>query len=183
MSSPAFANAIAFVLRWEGGYVNHPNDPGGATNKGVTQKVYDTWRARQGQAPQGVAQITDDEVHAIYEASYWQASKCQLLASPLDLVQFDTAVNMGVGRSVRFLQKAVGAEPDGNFGPVKPATWAACQTSAKKPSTKCTERLPVKPWSAAKPLPLQPRSPPKMKYGRGPGHCWSPCAASRRPRS
>ena len=128
MPSPAFADALAFVLRWEGGYVNHPNDPGGATNKGVTQKVYDTWRARQGQAVQGVAQITDAEVHAIYEVSYWLASKCQLLASPLDLAQFDTAVNMGVGRAVKFLQQAVGATPDGNFGPGTQQCLANCDT-------------------------------------------------------
>ncbi len=46
MPSTAFSESLPFVLRWEGGYVNHPNDPGGATNKGVTQKVYDGWRAR-----------------------------------------------------------------------------------------------------------------------------------------
>ena len=48
MPSPAFTASMPFILRWEGGYVNHPADPGGATNKGVTQKVYDDWRERQG---------------------------------------------------------------------------------------------------------------------------------------
>ena len=48
MPTAEFIDALPFVLQWEGGYVNHPNDPGGATNKGVTQKVYDAWRAKNG---------------------------------------------------------------------------------------------------------------------------------------
>ena len=51
MPSAAFAAALPFVLRWEGGYVNHPKDPGGATNKGVTQRVYDRVAARPGAGP------------------------------------------------------------------------------------------------------------------------------------
>lgn len=116
--SARLAAALAFVLRWEGGYVNHPNDPGGATNKGVTQRTYDAWLLRQGRPRQPVAQIADDEVHAIYEADYWLAARCDQLPAPLDLVVFDTAVNMGVGRAVRFLQHAVGERDDGEFGPL-----------------------------------------------------------------
>jgi hypothetical protein len=52
--SDAFDAAMPFVLRWEGGFVNHPNDPGGATNKGVTQKVYDGWRTSRGQGTRSV---------------------------------------------------------------------------------------------------------------------------------
>lgn len=117
MASAAFLESLPFVLRWEGGYVNHPNDPGGATNKGVTQKVYDAWRIKQGLATQDVRQISDDEVHALYESGYWLPPRCDKLDSPLDTVQFDTAVNMGVGRAARFLQKAVGAQVDGAIGP------------------------------------------------------------------
>lgn len=65
VTSPAFADDMPFVPRWVGGFVNHPNDPGGATNKGVTQKLYDAWRQRQSKPVQAVAQITDDEVHDI----------------------------------------------------------------------------------------------------------------------
>jgi lysozyme family protein len=126
MASPRFEAALPFILRWEGGYVNHPNDPGGATNKGVTQAVYDNWRARQGQGKQDVRLITDGEMHAIYEAGYWVPAKCPQLPEPLDQVQLDTAVNMGVGRAVRFLQTAVGAEPDGAFGPGTAQCVADC---------------------------------------------------------
>lgn len=116
MASEAFLQSLPFVLRWEGGFVNHPNDPGGATNKGVTQRVYDNWRGRNGQARQDVRNIDDDEVHAIYESDYWLPPRCDQLDSPLDQVQFDTAVNMGVGRAARFLQQAVGADVDGAIG-------------------------------------------------------------------
>lgn len=117
MPSAAYLQSLPFILRWEGGYVNHPADPGGATNKGVTQKVYDAWRARQGLAGRDVRQLADAEMQAIYEAGYWLPPRCDVLPDALDQVQFDTAVNMGVGRAVRFLQQAVGAGVDGNFGP------------------------------------------------------------------
>lgn len=117
MSSASFVESLPFVLRWEGGFVNHPADPGGATNKGVTQKVYDAWRADSGLTVQSVRQISDEEVHAIYEGGYWRPPRCDSLQRKLDLAQFDTAVNMGPGRAVRFLQQAVGAAVDGDFGP------------------------------------------------------------------
>ena len=126
MPSRAFDASLAFVLRWEGGYVNHPDDPGGATNKGVTQEVYDGWRVQRGLATRPVQQIEDDELRAIYETGYWMPPHCDLLRSQLDLVQFDTAVNMGVGRAVRFLQASVGCAVDGQFGPRTEGAAAEC---------------------------------------------------------
>lgn len=117
MPSARFMQALPFVLRWEGGYVNHPADPGGATNKGVTQKVYSTWLARRGRPDADVRGLADAEMADIYEEGYWGPARCEELPALLDQVQFDTAVNMGVGRAVRFLQEAVGAAVDGGFGP------------------------------------------------------------------
>jgi len=117
MPTPGFVASLPFVLRWEGGFVDHPADPGGRTNKGVTQRTYDQWRLRQGLPRRDVRFIEDDEVERIYEAGYWFPPRCDLLARQLDLVQFDTAVNMGPGRAVRMLQAAVGADVDGDFGP------------------------------------------------------------------
>lgn len=114
--STAFEASLPFVLRWEGGYVNHPADPGGATNKGVTQKVYDGWRVRNGLSAQDVRLLSDTELQRIYEEGYWRPPRCDVLPDALALAQFDTAVNMGVGRAVRFLQRAVGAGVDGDFG-------------------------------------------------------------------
>jgi len=126
MPMPAFEAALPFVLRWEGGLVDHPKDPGGRTNRGVTQRVYDRWRRRQGLPQRDVELIEDDEVHRIYESGYWIPPRCDLLARQLDLVQFDTAVNMGPGRAVRLLQGAVGTDVDGDFGPATERAVAAC---------------------------------------------------------
>src|SRR6187397_3187687 len=102
MSSTPFESALPFILRWEGGFVDHPSDPGGRTNKGVTQRVYTSWLARRGLPQSDVKNIFDAEVKAIYETDYWLPPRCNELPTQLDLVQFDTAVNMGVGRAVRF---------------------------------------------------------------------------------
>ncbi len=139
MPSAAFESSLPFILRWEGGYVNNPNDPGGATNKGVTQTVYDDWRRKQGLPPRGVKQITDAEVQAIYDTGYWLPPRCNVLQQPLDLVQFDTAVNMGPGRAVRFLQRAVGCAVDGGFGPNTLKSVDACDLGATL-VTYCNER-------------------------------------------
>ena len=130
MSSEGFLNALPFVLRWEGGFVDNPKDPGGRTNRGVTQTVYDAWRAQQGAAPRDVKLLEDGEMRAIYEGSYWMPPRCDLLESKLDLIQFDTAVNMGVGRAVRFLQSCVGCGADGDFGPGTQTAVAACDQGA-----------------------------------------------------
>lgn len=116
MPSEGFKASMPFVLRWEGGFVDHPKDPGGRTNKGVTQRTYDSWRRSQGLPRCDVKQIEDTEVHRIYESGYWIPPRCDLLSRQLDLVQFDTAVNMGPGRAVRLLQSAVGCAVDGDFG-------------------------------------------------------------------
>ncbi|HTU64407.1 MAG TPA: glycosyl hydrolase 108 family protein [Steroidobacteraceae bacterium] len=130
MPSPQLSSSLVFVLRWEGGFVDHPDDPGGRTNRGVTQKVYDQWRKGQGLAPQDVKLIGDDEVTAIYETGYWLAARCDRLDDPLYLVQFDTAVNMGVNRAVRFLQEAVQCPIDGDFGPTTEKAYASCDRGA-----------------------------------------------------
>ena len=130
MASANFEASLPFVLRWEGGFVDHPADPGGRTNKGITQRVYDTRRARQGLLPQDVKLIEDSEVEAIYESGYWLPPRCDILRRRLDLVQFDTAVNMGAGRAVRFLQEAAGCCVDGDFGPRTEEAAAACDLAA-----------------------------------------------------
>lgn len=98
-----FDRAMAFVARWEGGRVDHPNDPGGRTNLGITQRVYDRWRSRQGLPARDVFDIERTEADAIYRASYWSAAGCDELGWPIVLVQFDTAVNCGVSRALRWL--------------------------------------------------------------------------------
>lgn len=97
-----FSRALKFALRWEGGFVEDPDDPGGRTNKGITQAVYRDWKD---DPTADVATITDEEVAAIYKSNYW-APLCLDLADPLALVVFDSAVNCGVNRTRGWLLKA-----------------------------------------------------------------------------
>ncbi len=139
MPSSAFEAALPFILRWEGGFVDHPADPGGRTNRGVTQRTYDAWRAGQGLSGRDVKLIEEAEVHAVYESGYWIPPRCDLIDRPLDLVQFDTAVNMGPRRAVRFLQQAVGCGVDGDFGPGTQRAVSAC-SPADAVATYCSLR-------------------------------------------
>lgn len=95
------------LLVHEGGYVNHPSDPGGPTNKGVTQRVYDAYRKGKGQAPRSVKSITMQEVYDIYDRQYWDAIKGDQLPDGVDYVVLDGAVNSGVSQSVIWLQRAL----------------------------------------------------------------------------
>jgi uncharacterized protein YgiM (DUF1202 family) len=109
----AWQRSIAFVRRWEGGWADHPHDPGGATMKGITLATYTRWRQQHGQpAPtkDDLRRISDAEVNQIYYAWYWKASGAHQIAWPLCLAHFDTAVNAGVGKAQELLKKS-----DGNF--------------------------------------------------------------------
>jgi lysozyme family protein len=126
----ALSAALPFVLRWEGGYVNHPADPGGATNKGVTQKVYDAYRTKRGLPGREVRMLEDGELRDIYETGYWLPPRCDALEQALAQVHFDTAVNMGVGRAVRFLQASLDCGVDGNIGPKTLQAAQACDAGS-----------------------------------------------------
>ena len=98
-----FRTAMKFVLIWEGGFVNNPADPGGATNKGITQNVYTAYRRRKKMNAQSVASMTDAEMLEIYRVQYWDAAGCEKMMLPTSTVAMDIAVNMGVGRIKEFL--------------------------------------------------------------------------------
>lgn len=114
----SFNLALRWVLAHEGGYVNHPDDPGGETNRGVTRRVYDAFRARKGLALRSVREITDAEVTEIYRRQYWDAIQGDALPAGVDYAVFDFAVNSGPRRAAQFLQRAVGVAADGVIGEV-----------------------------------------------------------------
>ena len=101
-----FKKALKFVLKWEGGYVNNPNDLGGCTNKGITQNTYDEWLSSKGLAKKDVKNITDKEVEEIYYKNYWLKAGCNNMSEKFAILCFDTAVNMGVRRVSEFLKAA-----------------------------------------------------------------------------
>lgn len=111
-----FAACLKIVLKHEGGYVNHPKDPGGRTNLGVTQRVWEAWTGRKA-TEQEMRSLTVDMVAPLYRKKYWDAVRGRDLAPGLDLHVFDFGVNAGPARAIRYLQMMIGAHPDGKFGP------------------------------------------------------------------
>lgn len=115
-----FEKALSFTLRKdiEGGYVNNPNDSGGATNFGITQGVYNEWRKSKSLPIQSVKYIAQDEVKDIYYNKYWKVARCDKIPSGnLAVAVFDWAVNSGCSRAVFALQKLLGVASDGIIGP------------------------------------------------------------------
>lgn len=135
-----FAPSLTLVLQHEGGFVDDPKDPGGRTNEGVTQAVYNDWRASEGLPPADVKLIGQWEVQAIYRKLYWAALSADLLPFGVDYAAFDFAVNSGVNRATRFLQKAVDVSDDGQIGPVTIAAVNA-RSAAQTIDALCDARL------------------------------------------
>ena len=115
-SADKFIRCHAVTAKWEGGFVNHPKDPGGATNYGVTQGTYDGYRRRWGLAKRSVSNISADEVRDIY-ADYWSKVAGDGLPVGVDLAVYDFGVNSGPPRAVKYLQQVVGSHRDGVMGP------------------------------------------------------------------
>lgn len=121
-----FDRCLTKLLVFEGGFVNHPKDPGRATMKGVTQAVYDTYRKSVGAGRQSVRCISDDEVRAIYRNRYWNLIKGDSLPPGVSFVLFDGAANSGPAQSVKWLQRALRLDKvDGLIGPQTLAAVAA----------------------------------------------------------
>lgn len=111
-----FERALALLDVHEGGYVNHPADPGGATNRGVTQRTYDAWRRRRGEPLRSVRHIAGDEVKAIYRSQYWDSIRADEMPPGVAYCIFDAGVNSGPARVVKWAQEVVGVDADGIVG-------------------------------------------------------------------
>ena len=111
-----FVSSLEAVLKHEGGYVNHPDDPGGRTNMGITQAVYEKYLGRK-VTEQEMKDMKTGDVRIIYKENYWDKVKGDDLPAGIDFCVFDWAVNSGVCRASKALQKVVGAVADGVIGP------------------------------------------------------------------
>ncbi|MFQ5625416.1 MAG: glycoside hydrolase family 108 protein [Methyloligellaceae bacterium] len=114
-----FRAALARVLAHEGGYVDHPLDPGGATNLGITRRTLAAWRSIKPwwKLPKTeVRDLTRREAGRVYRARYWDGVLGDKLPSGVDYAVFDYAVNSGVTRAAKALQRVVGAKADGIAG-------------------------------------------------------------------
>jgi len=112
-----FFRSLSLVLKHEGGFVDHPEDPGGATNKGITHKTYADFLERPLEDVEELKNIPDEHVEMIYKKLYWDKVKGDELPGGVDFSTFDWAVNSGPGRPARVLQSLVGAKEDGVIGP------------------------------------------------------------------
>lgn len=112
-----FNQCLEMLLRHEGGFSDHPDDPGGITNLGVTLATYEQWVGRAVTIDEMKA-LTVKDVAPIYKDRYWDAVRGDDLPSGVDWSVFDWAVNSGPGRASRALQRIVGVTADGKIGPI-----------------------------------------------------------------
>jgi len=119
-----FDEALKAVLHHEGGFVNHPADPGGMTNLGVTKKVWEEWVGHEVDE-KAIRALTPEVVGPMYRKKYWDKIRGDDLPTGVDYAVFDAAVNSGPGRAAKWLQGCVGVEQDGGIGPKTLAAVAA----------------------------------------------------------
>jgi lysozyme family protein len=111
-----FKECLDLVLKSEGGFVNHPSDPGGMTNLGVTKRVWEEYTGHDADE-KTMRGLTPEKVAPLYEQKYWRPCYCEVLPRGLDFLCFSFGVNAGCGRSVKILQTSLGLIPDGIVGP------------------------------------------------------------------
>lgn len=113
-----YEKSLELILHHEGGYVDHPKDPGGETNLGVTKRVYEEWCMTEDLTQKDMKDLEESDVAPIYKKNYWDRVKGDDLPTGLDLCVFDFAVNAGPGRAAKYLQEMIGTTPDGGIGPM-----------------------------------------------------------------
>jgi lysozyme family protein len=136
-----FQRSLALVLVHEGGWADHPKDPGGATMKGITLATFRGFYRNNRLTKDQLRAITNAQLQEIYRKRYWDAVKGDDLPLGVDYAVFDFAVNSGPGRAAKFLQKIVGVPQDGQIGP---QTLAAVLTPSRPVAiitSLCADRL------------------------------------------
>jgi lysozyme family protein len=118
-------DSFAAVLKHEGGFVNHPKDPGGMTNLGVTRSAWESYLNRSVTEAE-MRGLTPDAVKPFYKAMYWDKIKGDQLPAGVDYAAYDLAVNSGTGRAAKYLQQIAGVTADGAIGPKSLEAIKAC---------------------------------------------------------
>ena len=130
MAASSWPASIAEVLASEGGFVDHPRDPGGATNFGVTLAVFKQWRGTRHVSKNDLIRIEVAEVRAIYEALYWNVLHADELPHGVDHMIFDAGVNTGNRRAAVQVQRVAGMDVAQQDGVIGPRTLAAIRRHA-----------------------------------------------------
>jgi lysozyme family protein len=113
----SFQRSLALVLQSEGGNNDDPQDHGGRTSRGITQREYDAWRHEKGLPPLDVWQAPQEDIDAIYHDEYWMPW-CDLMPVGVDYIYFNNCVLDGPHRATLLLQEALGVTADGRIGPL-----------------------------------------------------------------
>lgn len=111
-----FERALAYVLKSEGGFSHHPDDPGGMTNLGCTKAVWEEFCGHQ-VTEKTMRALTPSDVAPLYKRKYWDKVKADELPAGIDYCVFDAAINSGPGRAIKLLQGVIGVDQDGDIGP------------------------------------------------------------------
>lgn len=106
--SNAFNAIIELIFSHEGGYINHPKDPGGETKYGISKRAYPN---------EDIRNLTKERAKEIYLRDYWNKIRGDILKPQIAAVVMDIAVNCGVDRAIKMLQRVAGVRDDGKFGP------------------------------------------------------------------
>lgn len=128
-----FDIALAHTLLWEKGKVNHPKDPGGLTNLGMTQKLWDAIHSKHDMLihyPVSVMELNATQVGTAFSMEFWNPCHCEDLHPALAIAVFDAAVNSGAGDARRWLQQALRVKVDGWIGPGTIAAARSCDLKA-----------------------------------------------------
>ena len=120
-----FSQCFALVLKHEGGYVDNPADPGGATNLGCTKAVWEQYIGRS-VTKDDIKALTPNDVMPLYKAKYWDTIKGDDLPEGVDYAVFDFAINSGPSRAAKALQSVLSVTVDGQIGS---ATLRALETA------------------------------------------------------
>lgn len=134
-----FTRALKLVLAHEGGWADHPKDPGGATMKGVTIGTYRQYVNPKG-TKEDLRKITDAQLAEVYRRHYWDVVKGDDLPDGVDYAVFDFAVNSGPSRAAKYVQAVVGASQDGKIGPATLKAIAAANP-AQVINSLCGDRM------------------------------------------
>lgn len=116
MAKENWDDAFKAVLKHEGGFVNHPRDPGGMTNLGVTKRAWEEYTGHEADEAE-MRSLTPDLVKPFYKSRYWDKIKGDDLPSGVDYAAYDLAVNSGPARAAKYLQQIAGVTVDGAIGP------------------------------------------------------------------
>jgi lysozyme family protein len=140
MAAVTYAEAIRRLLIHEGGYTNHPSDPGGPTNFGITIHDYRKY-VKPGATAADVRAMKLDEAKAIYRAKYWNATRCDALPAGVDYAVFDYGVNSGIGRAGKVLRRVLKLAASTSTVTGEVAAAAGAVDAAWLVTAICDERL------------------------------------------